>query len=110
MPISTRCIHGFMSNLIKKSWTDPNKAGLFYNKTTQLRIATDFTVTNSWNWTKLYNLLNSVNNGLEQKLKAGMCKSLGSSLGLKMNRISSGSVFQVEANPSQKSVTAVPPS
>ena len=24
MLISTRCIHGFMSNLIKKSWTDPN--------------------------------------------------------------------------------------
>ena len=24
MLISTRCIHGFMSNLIKKSWTDSN--------------------------------------------------------------------------------------
>ena len=24
MPYSTRCIHGFMSNLIKKSWTDSN--------------------------------------------------------------------------------------
>ena len=26
MLISTRCIHGFMSNLIKKSWTDSNRA------------------------------------------------------------------------------------
>ena len=24
MHVSTRCIHGFMSNLIKKSWTDSN--------------------------------------------------------------------------------------
>ena len=29
--ISTRCIHGFMSNLIKKSWTD-SKQELFHNE------------------------------------------------------------------------------